>query len=99
MVKAVLETSNPSGKHARWWSRVYGRGVKEVRIVYRSGKSNLNVDALSRCPVGQAPAEGQGQNEVQISLVTSASKIESLLNSEPLDSPDSDGVHNFFGTE
>ena len=26
-VKAVLEMSNPMGKHARWWTRVYGRGV------------------------------------------------------------------------
>lgn len=46
-VKAVLETPNPSGKHARWWSRVYGKGVKEVKIVYRSGKTYLNADALS----------------------------------------------------
>ena len=23
-VKAVLETHNPSGKHARWWSKVFG---------------------------------------------------------------------------
>lgn len=29
-VKAILETSNPSGKHARWWTRAYGAGVKEV---------------------------------------------------------------------
>ena len=36
-VKAVLETPNPMGNHARWWTRVYGRGVKEVHIVYRAG--------------------------------------------------------------
>ena len=23
-VEAVLETPNPSGKHVRWWSKVYG---------------------------------------------------------------------------
>ena len=37
-VKAVLETPNPTGKHARWWNKVYGCGVREVRIVYRAGK-------------------------------------------------------------
>ena len=45
-VKTVLETPNPSGKHARWWTRVYGTGVKSVKIIHRSGKSNVNADAL-----------------------------------------------------
>ena len=26
-VKAVLKAPNPSGKHARWWTRVYGSGI------------------------------------------------------------------------
>ena len=82
-VKAVLETPNPSGKHARWWSCVYGKGVKEVKIVYHSGKTNLNADALSRSPVGPAPVEGPSQNEVQVSAVSSDENIESLLDSEP----------------
>ena len=29
-VKAFLETPSPSGKHARWWMKVYGKGIKEV---------------------------------------------------------------------
>ena len=29
-VKAVLETPNPSGKHARWWSRTFGSGIKNL---------------------------------------------------------------------
>lgn len=29
-VKAILETSSPIGKHACWWTRVYGRGIEEV---------------------------------------------------------------------
>ena len=33
-VKAVLETPNPSGKHARWWSKVFGSGVRNINIVY-----------------------------------------------------------------
>ena len=46
-VKAVLETPHPSGKHARWWTRVYGRGMKEVQIVNRAGRENTTADALS----------------------------------------------------
>ena len=49
-VKAILETPSPSGKHARWWLKVYSGGVKSVQIVHRSGKSNANADALSRSP-------------------------------------------------
>ena len=33
-VKAVLETPNPSGKHTRWWSKVFGSGVWSLEIVY-----------------------------------------------------------------
>jgi len=47
-VKAVLQTPNPTGQHSRWWTKVYGSGVKEVNIIYRSGKTNLSADALSR---------------------------------------------------
>ena len=36
-VKAVLETLNPTGKIARWWTKVYGSGVKSVTIRYRPG--------------------------------------------------------------
>ena len=49
-VKAVLEMPNPSGKHARWWTRVYGSGVKEVQVVYCAGKENTAADTLSRSP-------------------------------------------------
>ena len=47
-VKAVPNAPNPSGKHARWWTRVYGAGFKEVQIVYQPGRHNANADALSR---------------------------------------------------
>ena len=36
-VKAVLETSNPTGKHTRWWIRVYSSAVRAVTIVYHAG--------------------------------------------------------------
>ena len=69
-VKAVLDTPSPSGKHARWWTKVYGSGVGEVKIVYRSGRENANADALSRQPHLPAPGEGNAQDEVQIAVVS-----------------------------
>lgn len=68
-VKAVLETPNPTGKHARWWTKVYGRGVKEVWIIYRAGKENKNADALSCSSVTPAPQVGIAEEEVQVSPV------------------------------
>ena len=68
-VKAVLEVPNPTGKHARWWMKVYGQGVKNIKIVYRSGKSNVNADALSRGPQAAAPQE-ESEPEVQVPVVT-----------------------------
>lgn len=47
-VKAVLECPNPTAKHARWWTRVYGRGIKQVKLGYKAGKENKGADALSR---------------------------------------------------
>lgn len=87
-VKALLETPSPSGKHARWWMKVYGRGIKEVKIVYRSGKTNLSADALSRSPHMPAPIEGIAQTDVQVSVVDSSDvSIESLLRVEPAPHP------------
>ena len=31
-VRAVLEMPNPSGKYARWWTKVYESGVKTINI-------------------------------------------------------------------
>ena len=54
-VKVVLESPNPTGKHVRWWMKVHGQGIKQVKIIYRSGKDNVNADALSRGPHSAAP--------------------------------------------
>ena len=92
-MKPVLEAPNPTGKHARWWMRVYGRGIKSIAIIYRAGKENAAADALSRSPVFPAPAQGIGQDEMQVSVVTSADPepstalqgptLSSLLHSTP----------------
>ena len=42
-VKAVLETPNPSGKHARWWVRVYQKGAWSVKIIHCSGRTNMEL--------------------------------------------------------
>ena len=47
-LKALLNTSQPSGKLA-WW----GMAIQELdlSIEHRSGHSNANADALSKCPL------------------------------------------------
>ena len=72
-VKAVLEAENPTAKHVHWWMRVYGRGIKNVKILYRAGKENSNADALSRSPYLPAPAVGIAEDEVQVSALIAGS--------------------------
>ena len=31
-IKTILETPKPYGKHARWWLKVFGSGIKRVEI-------------------------------------------------------------------
>ena len=91
-VKPVLETPNPTGKHARWWTRVYGRGIKSVSIIYRAGRENKSADALSRSPASPAPSHGIAQDETQVSALTTTASdtatsqdISALLQSSPTD--------------
>ena len=85
-VEAILNTSSPSGKNARWWSKVYGAGVRKIDIVHRSGKTNINADALSRNPQAPAPKEGIGENELQVAILSSVpiTSTNVLLQAEPL---------------
>ena len=81
-VKAVLESPNRTAKHARWWTRVYGCGVKDVRIRYRAGKENKNADALSRSPHARAPTIGLGDGEVQVAVVSTENTIANSTESD-----------------
>ena len=92
-VKAVLDSPNPSGRHARWWTRVFGQGIREVSIIYRPGKENIAADALSRSPCGAPPVEGIGQNEVQVATVNSNVNIPTTLALTPCDNNDSSELY------
>ena len=81
-VKAVLETPSPSGKHARWWSKLFGSSVKRVQITYREGRENTNADALSRCPVGGETAD-TSVPDVQVAQIQTAGDITELLQKPP----------------
>ncbi len=68
-VKAVLKASNPTGKHARWWTKVYEAGTRCLDIFHRPGRINSNADALSRNPCFPAPLEGIAETEVQVATI------------------------------
>ena len=82
-VKAVLDSPNPTGKHVRWWTRVYGRGVKDVQITHRAGKENVNADALSRSPQAPPPSGGTGDCVIQVAAVDT-DNLRSLLQEDPI---------------
>lgn len=92
-VKAILDTPDPSGKHARWWTKVYGRGVKIVTMRYCPRKADANADALSRSPQVPAPEAGLAEGEVQVAVVDSSRQsvgdmtIGSLLQSDTVSTP------------
>ena len=83
-VRAVLETPNPSCKHARWWNKVYGTGLKEVKIVYRAGRLNSNADALSRSPLSEPGAQS---NDPRILNIESESAATSQQAEDPAEIP------------
>ena len=69
-VKAVLQNPSASSKHAQWWTKVHGSGVKDIKIIYRPGKEKLNADALSRQPYSPAPSEGVAEGGIQVCTVS-----------------------------
>ena len=96
-VRAVLETPNPSCKHAHWWAKVYSAGLKDIRIIYRAGRLNSSADALSRSPLRESPtAEDSGQiSSVQsVAAREDSATIPTMLTQPPVASREDD-----FGTE
>jgi len=84
-VRAVLETPSASGKHARWWSKLFSSGLRDIKIVYRPGKENASADALSWSLVGAAPTDSVVDDPVQIAQLESSSlAITDLLDGEPI---------------
>ena len=81
-VKSILETPNPTGKHARWWTKVFGSGVISVTMVYRAWRENARADALSRSPATPPPTVGVAEGEAQMASVDT-SDISSLLQADP----------------
>ena len=71
-VKAILGVPNPTGQHARWWSKLYGSGIKKMEIIHRAGMSNQHADALSRQPVLPAPPDSEANSEVQVAHISSS---------------------------
>ena len=43
-VTADLGYTSGNGKHASWWTRIYGAGVRNITIVHRVGQDNGNAD-------------------------------------------------------
>ena len=86
-VRAVLQTPSANGKHARWWSKIFGSGLKSIQIKYRPGKDNCNADGLSRCPVS-SPPQDELISTTQIAVVQSEgnTSISELLTVSPLSS-------------
>ena len=81
-VRAVLQTPSPNGKHARWWSRVFGIGAKSLQIVYRAGRENAGADALSRNPTGPPPVEST-VDDASVLQIASPPSIPTLLATDP----------------
>ena len=88
-VKAVLGAPNLTGQHARWWSKVYGSGIRHINIVHRPGKENQPADALSRQPVLPAPTDDEAREEVQIALISSDDNVNltTMLQKDPENVP------------
>ena len=81
-VAAVLHKPNASGKHARWWLKVHGSGIRNVTIRYRPGKENSNADALSRSPIGAVPSDETTALPMAVAQIT-AEDLSSLFLQEP----------------
>ena len=83
-IKAILDSPNLSGRHARWWTRVFGQAI-ELSIIHGAGKENIVADALSRGPNGKPPTKGIREDEVQVAVFCSSTVDVSLQSLVPHD--------------
>ena len=67
-VKATYSAPHLNGKHARWWTKIYGSGIKSIEVHHRTGKQNTNADALSRNPHLPPPEEDLATVETQVAV-------------------------------
>ena len=84
-VKAILGSPNASGKHARWWSKVYSSGLRTIDITYRPGRENNNADALSRQPCQLAPVDNTASPFVQVASILTDAK-DAMMQQNPIPS-------------
>lgn len=80
-LKALLNTPKPFGKLARW-----GMALQELdlEIHYRPGKTNANVDALSRAPLSE-PGVNESFSIVAAVSVEDTEEANSLLQAQQED--------------
>ena len=73
-LKSLLNTPRPSGKLARW-----GMAIQEldVRILHRSGKHNVNADALSRVPLEQSELHQEDKGKM-VEAIAATSELAEL---------------------
>ena len=84
-VKAVLETASPSGCHARWWTRVFSNGIKQLTILHWAGRDNVAADALSQNPTGRPLEQDIAVGLSQVVTIKSIpSTIDQVLKSNPV---------------
>jgi len=88
-VKAILGTPNLSGQHARWWTKLYGSGIKRLEMIHQAGTHNQHADALSRQPVSPATPSTEASFEVQVAQISGGESsgepdhISELLRKDP----------------
>lgn len=80
-VRAVLNSPQLNGKHARWWSLIHVGGIKNLEIKYRPGRENASADALSRSPVVRT-GESEMVTDVQVATIK-LTDCDELLRSDP----------------